>query len=43
VVVLIAVGALVLRVQRIIWGARERAEPPRNATGAGPAAVTRHG
>ena len=40
VVVLIAVGALVLRVQRIIWGGRERAEPPRNAPGAGPAAVT---
>ena len=43
VVVLIAVGALILRVQRIIWGARERAEPPRNAPGAGPAAVTRPG
>ena len=43
VVVLIAVGALVLRVQRIIWGARERAEPPRNAPGAGPPAVTRPG
>ena len=40
VVVLIAVGALVLRVQRIIWGGRERAEPPRNAPGVGPAAVT---
>lgn len=31
VTVLIAVGALVLRAQRIIWGARERAEASRNA------------
>jgi uncharacterized hydrophobic protein (TIGR00271 family) len=38
VVVLIAVGALVLRIQRIIWRARERAEPSRNAPGAGPPA-----
>jgi len=35
VTVLIAMGALVLRVQRIIWGARERAEPSRNAPGGG--------
>jgi hypothetical protein len=33
--VLIAMGVLVLRVQRIIWGARERAEPSRNAPGGG--------
>ena len=43
VVVLIAVGALVLRVQRIIWAARERPEPPRpepprKAPGAAPPA-----
>ncbi len=35
VTVLIAMGALVLRVQRIIWGARERAESSRNAPEAG--------
>jgi uncharacterized hydrophobic protein (TIGR00271 family) len=35
VAVLIAMGVLVLRVQRIIWGARERAEPSRNAPGGG--------
>jgi uncharacterized membrane protein len=35
VTVLIAMGVLVLRVQRIIWGARERAEPSRNAPGGG--------
>ena len=29
VTVLIAMGALVLRAQRIIWGARERAQPSR--------------
>jgi uncharacterized hydrophobic protein (TIGR00271 family) len=33
VTVLIAIGALGLRVQRIIWGARERAERSRNAPG----------
>ena len=33
VTVLIAMGALVLRAQRIIWGARERAEAARNAPG----------
>ena len=33
VTVLIVMGALVLRVQRIIWGARERAEASRNAPG----------
>lgn len=33
VTVLIAMGALVLRAQRIIWGARERAEASRNAPG----------
>jgi len=31
VTVLIAIGALGLRAQRIIWGAREQAEAPRNA------------
>jgi hypothetical protein len=31
VTLLIAVGALVLRAQRIIWRARERPEPSRNA------------
>lgn len=35
VAVLIAMGALVLRVQRIIWGARERAEASRNRPGTG--------
>jgi uncharacterized hydrophobic protein (TIGR00271 family) len=34
VIVLIAIGALGLRVQRIIWGARERAEASRTAPGA---------
>ncbi len=33
VTVLIAVGAMVLRLQRIIWGARERAEASRGADG----------
>ncbi len=33
VTVLIAIGALGLRAQRIIWGARERAEASRNAPG----------
>lgn len=33
VTVLIIMGALVLRIQRIIWGARERAEASRNAPG----------
>lgn len=33
VTVLIAVGALVLRLQRVIWGARERAEGSRAADG----------
>ncbi len=33
VTVLIAMGALVLRVQRIIWSARERTEPPRGTPG----------
>ena len=35
VAVLIAMGVLVLRIQRIIWGARERAEAPRHRPGAG--------
>jgi uncharacterized hydrophobic protein (TIGR00271 family) len=35
VAVLIAMGVLVLRVQRVIWGARERAEAPRHRPGAG--------
>jgi uncharacterized hydrophobic protein (TIGR00271 family) len=35
VAVLIVMGALVLRVQRMIWGARERAESPRHAPGGG--------
>jgi uncharacterized hydrophobic protein (TIGR00271 family) len=35
VAVLIAIGALVLRVQRIIWAARERAEASRNTPGTG--------
>jgi uncharacterized membrane protein len=35
VTVLIAMGALVLRVQRIIWGAREREGVLRNAPGGG--------
>jgi uncharacterized hydrophobic protein (TIGR00271 family) len=35
VAVLIAVGVLVLRVQRIIWGARERAEAARHRPGTG--------
>lgn len=35
VTLLIAVGALVLRVQRIIWRARERPELPRNRPGLG--------
>jgi hypothetical protein len=35
VTVLIAMGVLVLRVQRIIWGARERAESSWNAPGGG--------
>jgi hypothetical protein len=35
VTVLIVMGALVLRVQRIIWAARERAESSRNAPGGG--------
>ena len=33
VTVLIVMGALVLRIQRIIWGGRERAEASRNAPG----------
>jgi Domain of unknown function (DUF389) len=33
VTLLIAVGALVLRAQRVIWGARERAETSRDAPG----------
>jgi hypothetical protein len=35
VAVLIAMGVLVLRIQRIIWGARERADAPRHRPGAG--------